>query len=356
MIGIITQPLGYNYGGILQNYALQRVLEKMGFNSITLDIGYRYTNVRFLCSKIETQILRFLGINRSYPQKPFKNKCIPIKTGFFIFNKIKTTRPYNRYSGSILKKYKINAVIVGSDQVWRPMYNVSIEKMFLDFVGTKCVKIAYAASFGTDNWEYGKEDTNKCRTLIQTFEGVSVREQSGVKLVKENLMYENVKFVLDPTLLLDKGHYLSMCNDIPQNTNKYICLYILDESSKTKEIAEKLSKQMCMPIRQVYHGGMELTVEEWLSGIRDASFVITDSFHGMVFSIIFNREFMVIPNGNRGNSRFESLLGILGLDSCIYGSLKKRVPIDWIRINERLEQYKKNSFSFLKEHLQNIEN
>ena len=356
MIGIITQPLGYNYGGIMQNYALQRVLENMGFNSITLDIGYRYTNVRFFFSKIETQILNFFGIKRPYPQKPFKNKCIPSKTGFFIFNKIKTTKPYNRYSYSILKKYKIDAVVVGSDQVWRPIYNLSIEKMFLDFVGPKCVKIAYAASFGTDDWEYGKEDTDKCRALIQTFAGVSVREQSGIKLVKEKLMYENVKFVLDPTLLLGKEHYLSLCNDIPQNTSKYICLYVLDETQKTKEIAEKLSKQMGMPIRQIYHGSMELTVEEWLSSIRDASFVITDSFHGMVFSIIFNREFLVIPNGNRGNSRFISLLGILGLDSCIYGSQKKRAPIDWIRINERLEQYKINSFSFLKKHLQNIEN
>ncbi len=357
MIGIVTQPLGYNYGGILQNYALQRTLENIGFNSITLDVGYRYANVRFFFSKIETQILNCFGINRPYPPKPFKNKSIPSKTGIFIFNKIKTTKPYNRYSSSILKKYKINVVIVGSDQVWRPIYNESIENMFLDFVGNEYVKIAYAASFGTDEWEYGKDDTDRCRALIKSFAGVSVRERSGIKLVKERLKYESVEFVLDPTMLLNKEHYLSLCNIVPQKENKYICLYILDVTDKTKEIAKRLSEQMRMPIRQIYaHGSMKLTVEEWLSCIRDASFVITDSFHGMVFSIIFNREFIVIPNDNRGNSRFLSLLEILGLNSRVYDPLTKEMPIDWTLVNKRLEHYKIVSLSFLKKHLQNVEN
>ena len=173
MIGIITQPLGYNYGGILQNYALQCTLKKLGFDSITIDDAYCYSYVRYYFSCILTIVAKILGKNRPFPQKPFKGRIIPRVTGKFIYNKINLSEPSEGITEKTIKKYGITTFVVGSDQVWRPAYNKSISKMYLDCVSSQYKKIAYAASFGTDEWEYNEEQTKKCKQLLKSFDAVS---------------------------------------------------------------------------------------------------------------------------------------------------------------------------------------
>ena len=203
------------------------------------------------------------------------------------------------------------AIIVGSDQVWRPKYNYRIEDMFLKFAEKLPVRrIAYAASFGVDNWEYTSKQTFECAALAKKFDAISVREESGVKLCKEHLGVD-ATWVLDPTLLLTKEDYESICRDTPVCNEKYIAVYVLDENENVTATYEKESAARGLVVKK-FHADSEstLTVPEWLAMFRDASFVVTDSFHGTVFSIICGKEFKCIYNEGRGAARFESLLNL----------------------------------------------
>lgn len=352
MIGIITQPLGYNYGGILQNYALQQVLKRMGYNSITIDNTYRYNYMRYVFSRILTAIYKIFLKKRPFPPKPLKGRSIPNVTGQFIYERINIAKASDGLSIKTINKYKISTIIVGSDQVWRPAYNRNIYNMYLDFVPRKCKKIAYAASFGTNVWEYNKEDTENCTHLLNSFNGVSVRERSGVELVRKYLHYDFAEQVLDPTLLLEKSDYLMLCQGNGIDSSKYLCAYILDMTENKKTYIEDFAKKRGLKVRFFSaHDKMVLSVEDWLSNFRDASFVITDSFHGTVFSIIFEREFIVLPNNERGKDRFESLLSSLDLLDRMSVLEVCSNSIDWNAVKNKLECLRKTSYSFLKAYL-----
>ena len=133
---------------------------------------------------------------------------------------------------NLLNEKDFDAIIVGSDQVWRTCYNPQIENAFLDFAKEwKHVRrIAYAPSFGIDEWEYSEEQTQKCRQLVQKFDAVSVREVSGVKLCREYLGVE-AKHVLDPTMLLDKEDYLYLISraEVVRHSNTLL-QYVLDKN------------------------------------------------------------------------------------------------------------------------------
>lgn len=352
-IGIVTQPLGYNYGGILQNYALQQILKRLGFESITLDNYYQYSKFWFIASYSLSCLFNAIGKKRPYPTKPFNGRSIPKITGEFISTHIKTIRPNEALTEKTLKKYDIDTLIVGSDQVWRPAYNKSLYKMYLDFAPSNCKKIAYAASFGTNEWEYGNFQTEKCKQLLKQFKAVSLREKSGVDFIKKYLACDNAKFVLDPTLLLNKSDYLSLCCKIPSNRSRYLCAYILDKSSEKINIINDIASKNGLEVKLfTAHSGISLSVEEWISNFRDASFVVTDSFHGTVFSIIFERNFIVFPNTGRGNDRFTSLLSELKLCDRIYTETGyPKTAIQWDKINDNLGALRKESISYLKNNL-----
>lgn len=208
-----------------------------------------------------------------------------------------------------IEQYKLETLIVGSDQVWRPMYNDCLYDMFLQFAENfKGKKIAYAASFGVDNWEFTDEQTKICSSLIKQFDAISVRESSGKSLCKKYWVIDAVN-VLDPTLLVNKDDYIKICADIPVVKERYLAAYILDSSDRVNEIiAEEADKRGLIVRRYSADAKAELTVEEWISIFRDASFVVTDSFHGTVFSILFEKPFRCVANRDRGNARFEDLL------------------------------------------------
>lgn len=353
MIGIITQPLGYNYGGILQNYALQKALKKLGFDSITIDNTYRYSILRYRISYLLSLFLNLIGKRRNLPHKPYKGRNIPIITGKFIFHNINLGHSCDGFSTNTIKKYGIDTLIVGSDQVWRPAYNKSINNMFLDFAPSKCKKISYAASFGTNQWEYSEEETLKCKDLLKSFVAVSVREKSGIELAKQYLNYTNVHFVLDPTLLLEKSDYISLCRKFPIKKSFYLCAYILDLSEEKKHIINSIANKKGLKVHFFSaHEKLTLSVEEWLCNFRDASFVVTDSFHGTVFSIIFEKDFIVFPNNERGKDRFVSLLSELGLLDRIYNNINNyEDTIQWEKVNKRLLSMKQHSLCYLKNNL-----
>ena len=309
-IGILTHQLHSNYGGILQNYALQIALIRMGYDVKTID----YTNSLSFYVKLLSIIKRiflYLFRNSSLPIRGWtydkEDEVISQHTRKFVIENIETTMrvPLSRI-GQLNKDF--DAVIVGSDQVWRYQYlSRYINEFFFSSFSNVPIKIAYAASFGTDIWEIPTNVTNRCKRLIKEFKGVSVREKSGVKLCREFLDIDSVH-VLDPTMLLTKIDYVSLVEK--KNTpchNGNLMTYILDKSIEKERIIKWISNKLSLTaikvlpdktFSEVGKKGLEQCivppVEQWIRGFMDAEYVVTDSFHGTVFSIMFNKPFLVI--------------------------------------------------------------
>ena len=310
-IAIITQPLQNNYGGLLQNFAMQKVILDLGYEPITID----YMKVvcppfwRYILSSLKTIFLRLRRKKRRlfwFSHKGRRNK----QNELFVATHLKKTKTLYKYSFQILRNYGIDVVLVGSDQVWRPKYSYKLIDMFLDFCKdeSNLKRIAYAASFGVDKWEYSPKEEKRCSTLAKKFNAISVRENSGVKLCHDYLGVD-ASWVLDPTFLLDKTVYCNLCKDIPASCEKILVAYVLDRNDSIRSMCETIaSERGCVLKYFEADRNAVLSIPEWLAMFRDASYVVTDSFHGTIFSIIFEKEFKCIYNESRGSARFESLL------------------------------------------------
>lgn len=358
-IGILTQPLSRNYGGILQNYALQQVLRKMGHEPYTFDLGL-YTWKDWLIITIKCIIKKIIGISCTFQEYPSRRRNQEKTLRKFVTKHITLASPRcKKPTPKQILKYKFQAIIVGSDQVWRPKYNYPIEKMFLDFThGLDLKRIAYAASFGTSEWEYKEKQTKNCRLLAQNFDAISVREDSGVELC-EKYLNVSATHVLDPTMLLTKDDYNKLIADIPISTENYLFAYILDENeNKTSFITKIAREKRLTPI--IIGADKELkdsdSIEKWLAYFRDAKFIVTDSFHGTVFCILFNIPFVVISNETRGGARILSILKLFSLENRLIKKLDdlnkiSSSPINWDFVNNIHEQLKEKSYNLLKSNL-----
>lgn len=308
-IGILTQPLIANYGGILQNYALQKVLRNMGYNPITFDTRRKVPLFLFILSTIKTILLFFIpGKRRLFFKRLEERKEV---FDDFVNKYIAKTEPFHKCHPELITNYNLDAIIVGSDQVWRPLYNHNLDDCYLQFVSdSRIKKIAYAASFGVDYWEYDSKSTKKYAALLKKFAYVSVRENSGIALCQKHLDV-NAQENLDPTLLLDEKEYLNLCASVPKNNSKFLAAYILDMNNEKKDLLKHLSEEKQLAIRYFsIEAKTKLTIQEWLAMFRDASYVVTDSFHGTIFSIVFKKDFQCLYNNDRGNARFKSLLDL----------------------------------------------
>ncbi|MBR3615832.1 MAG: polysaccharide pyruvyl transferase family protein [Bacteroidaceae bacterium] len=371
-IGIIALELRYNFGGILQAYALQKVLRNLGHDVIHVDkimevsLGPWYKKYpiyikRSICKYI---LGKNIIIKADIEQNRISN-AIAKNTDLFIGKYIRKIRIKDF---SNFKEEDFDVIIVGSDQVWRPKYFFSkIENAYLDFAKEwKIKRIAYAASFGTEEWEYTEKQTNNCATLLKKFNAVSVRESSAVKLCYDNFGVK-AEHVLDPTMLLLKEDYIKLFKDYnaTQSDGNLFC-YILDEGEEKKSIIDCVAKEKGLKTFYVNsryddHNAplkerIQQPVEKWLRAFYDAEFVITDSFHACVFSIIFNKPFIVYGNKERGLARFNSLLSIFGLEERIVSTKEEATkaiskPINWEKVNESHRQWKEKSVSFLNNNL-----
>lgn len=367
-IGILTLPFNNNYGGYLQAYALMTILKDMGHSpTIILRRSNPSKNATLFClKKILKSILlsiRNLDGNILLHQKEiyfftrgkkmisFMNKYIEPQTRFIY----STKELYN------VCMDKFETYIVGSDQVWRPEYVPNIENFFLDFTsGWNVRRIAYAASFGVSNPLYTDREKKICAKLVSKFNAISVREKSGLNIISEfNWNVINKTVVLDPTMLLSKERYSSLIPSKAGKTKNKIFCYVLDESNDINKIINRLCNISQKERYDFYntrlrnqHLSVLPSIEEWLMDIRDAEYVITDSFHGMVFSIIFNKTFFIYNNLNRGADRFESLLEDLKLKQRIIKNLSEldvayKTNIDWDSVNKKVEDRKRDSIKFL---------
>lgn len=364
-IGIITLPTRTNYGGILQAYALSLVLRRMGH-----DVQHIYTPVKWRINYIKYPYIIFKRIIKNILRKQhnkiflefYLNKTYP-RVSKYTQKFIDINIPYIEIkSFTDIKEKDFDTFIVGSDQVWRPLYFHNIEQAFLKFAKNWNVKrIAYAVSFGTDKWEYTHAQTKECKRLINLFDIVSVREASAIKLCNEQ--FETVaQHVLDPTLLLTAEDYISLfrTTNVPKSKGTLLN-YILDETKEKETIINNIAKQKkLIPFRvnskienlqAPISERIQPPVEQWLRGFYDAEFVITDSFHACVFSIIFNKPFIVIGNNERGMARFHSLLSMFKLEKCLLLPTNKAtindISIDWNFVNKKRDEMIRKSLNIL---------
>lgn len=353
-IGVHTQALTTNYGGILQNYALQTILKNIGHEVWTLDV-LKYTWLDWGVDVLKMLIKKILGRDSRFPMTPYRRCRLETPLRRFVYKNITLTIPRVKdVDWSIAKKYNFDAIIVGSDQVWRPIYNSHIENLFLRYVEDNNVKkIAYAASFGTDHWEYTETQTKLCSALAKEFHAISVREKSGVDLCARFLGIEATQ-VLDPTLLLSFVDYNNVCAHIEKQA-PFVFAYILDLDERKINEIKTFAQIKGLPY-YIKSAGSNIedtdSIERWLSYFRDAAFVITDSFHGTAFSIIYRKDFFVYGNESRGNSRFESLLTLFHLNHRIVRHMDSNCgPIDWTLVKKIHDNERERSIKWLEKSL-----
>ena len=383
-IGILTLPLHTNYGGILQAYALQVVLKRMGHDAKVINKN-RQPEKMPLYIVTKSFIRRLLSsVKHLKPSKFYNiNKELESRYADFLLMTQHTQKFVDKYIDCYyVRKYQseitsdtFDAIVVGSDQIWSREHGGAIDgnvaNAYLPFFPEEHpLRISYAASFGKDYWEYTKKHETIARNAIRRFSAVSVREQSGIALCKEYLGVEAVQ-LLDPTLLLKAEDYINNIDlekvaESPGN----MLVYIIDGNKEKDAIVSycegklKLKQFVVNSRAEDYNirdksieDCIQPPVEQWLRGFYDANFVVTDSFHACVFSILFHKPFIIVGNESRGNARFVSLLSLLRLSERLVNSLDdvKNIDftkrIDFDRIDSILEKEIEKAINYLKTYL-----
>jgi len=373
-IGVFTHPLDYNYGCLLQAFALQTTLKRMGHDVVTIN-RFTDTSLPFVqhfkgwASRVYSRFFRGSKVPIVWnPNLSLKDIEILCKnTSQFVGRNIVNTGPvFVKDLPQVDEKYKFDAYVVGSDQVWLPHF---CPASFLDFVKRPGVKkMFYAASSGKQSFADSPALVPICRELVKSFSGVSVRESRLIQIAKDYLGVDAVQ-VLDPTLLLDSTDYLNACIE-PESDEPVIFTYILDKTEEKKKIIEAVKSKFGLDVvsgtaeRDYKKGrGMKLeeciypSVDHWIQNMNRAKFVVTDSFHGTCMAIVFRKPFIVIGNVSRGIERMKSLLQLFGMESRLLTIFSDLAGFDFndgldeSKISHILQEQRDKSLSFIKKHL-----
>ena len=279
-------------------------------------------------------------------------------------------------SGRARLARRFRTIVVGSDQVWRARY-ADIPAQFLSALepiqGDRPRRISFAASFGVDDIaEYSSDDRSRAAELIRRFDAVSVREDSGVLICQDEFGVRAEQHV-DPTMLLTAADYLNLVSHAGGALSPAagrVLIYRLDSNDEVRRITAVVGSRLGLPLLEIltlppssHHVDaaepddfVMPSVEHWLASFASADFVVTDSFHGCVFSILFNRPFVLYANVERGAARFDSLLRVFGLEHHRVGVesplIDERVfDPDWARVNGLLAGERERALSYLRTHL-----
>lgn len=369
-IAIVTLPLHTNYGGLLQAFALKSFLEGMGHNVTVLDKnekmpapgGIRAPFVylsrmfkRLLKGSAGPEVFREIRFRKELP-------VLASMTDVFVERYIS---PVMIDGYEDVGEGEYDAFIVGSDQVWRPLCFNDIQNAFLRFAdGWDVLRISYAASFGTNQLEYDYEMMEECSRLLAGFDAVSVREAAAVGMCEEWLDCDSAVHVLDPVMLLDPDVYRDIASGQEHLCKGRIMTYILDPSDEKMHVVDFMKRVSGMDAydSSVYpyvndrpvSERVVPSVEQWLSGFADCDFVITDSFHGCVLSILMHKRFIAVGNSRREMSRLNSLLAMFGLDQRLVHGIDPEDDgeyflshPDWDTVDEILDEARSVSSGFL---------
>ena len=359
-IKTITCHRVYNYGASLQEYALLRFLNNLGHKAETINYTPSYLSNHFNLLAISNPkyakniIIKIIYLIAKLPQRLpllkrkkafdiFEEKYIPSTVTYYLTNEdLKKSKP------------DADAYICGSDQIWNSFFqNGKDPAFYLDFVPQHKLKIAYAASFAID--EIADELKPFVKEKVEKIDKVSVREPSGVKILN-NLGIQNVVQVVDPVFLIEKDFWVS--NFVTPIQEKYIFVYDCDSNKNIKSIVEETAKKHKLKIYTVNQNIKYATKnlykkgpETFLSLIYGATFVISNSFHAVAFSLIFNKLFFVVDRNEKINTRMRDIMNYVGLPELHlqYNEYKKfdNVTIDYNRVNKVLQHKIKESQAFL---------
>lgn len=364
-VGIVTLHYGLNCGAILQAYALQKQIERLGYDSEFIDYRPKFTK----------PFRGYLAKNPTVMFNKWKDAYNELKYHWEdSFGKINRRGKVRYFSIQELRSSppKYGIYVVGSDQLWNIAGNKSLPDAYLLDFGSKDVKrISFATSLGQGVIpDFLKQSfTNK----LLNFNAISVRESNGRDVVQSLVQGSiEVKHIQDPTLMLSAEDYNKISAPIEPITNTLVS-YILPQLNK--EQIESLQKYVeyekldwinlrnpssCMRIR--YASNIIVTPELWLSYLRDSQIMVCGSFHAVMFSLIFHKPFIVVQAESviksGGNQRINSLLAPLELlDRCIdnltFENIKEAInsPIDWKFVDRCMAQHKEESINFLKDNL-----
>lgn len=345
-IAIVTIQ-SQNYGNRLQNYALQEVINSLGYEVETL----RRSNFSSSEMGIKRYVKRIAQIILQTKTEKFNSFERNIR-----YAKVMCTA--NSVPAGIEKQYKF--FVAGSDQLWNPYYDFVGDVDLLSFAEPR-QKISYAASFGVS--QLPEQVVEKYKTLLSTFRAISVREREGVSIVEKQLGLSAVS-VLDPTLLLDSEKWekvarkTSKCPHMP-----YAFVYILGETSSSFQTAiQELNQQNILVFdvlqKNKYGKGIEIGPAEFLYLIQHADIVLTNSFHATVFSILFQKPIHTFNRlGLDMSSRIASLVHVLGLENHlnVNGELLIEDISIYKTVMKKLAQERKRSLYFLSDALKTQE-
>ncbi|MBU3682097.1 MAG: polysaccharide pyruvyl transferase family protein [Flavobacterium sp.] len=349
----------YNHGATLQQLALLKQLETMGFEATTINYTPDYLSQHFKWTKVsnaffaKNRLLKWMYWVLKFPQNVWNRQR---KWRFDAFES-KTLRIYpEKFTSNEALKTNLpeaDAYICGSDQIWNSYFqNGKDPAFYLDFVPENKLKISYAASFAID--ALAEELKPFVKDKISRLDWVSVREASGVQLVKD-LGIENVSQVLDPVFLLDPSYWYTFVKPI---SGKYIFIYDFDSNPVLREFALQQAKARGLQIYTVNnnigyaHKNFYLYGPDvFLSLLHGAELVLTNSFHAVAFSLIFQKQFLVFNRAEKINTRMRDLLDSLHLSHVLVSSLDEcklaLVPIEYSCVAVKLTEAKQRSQEFL---------
>lgn len=361
-IGIITFHHVPNYGALLQALALYTFLVNRGHDVYIITNGFGYTRKYSLTSIILSRSLSAMikKIQFNIEMKIVTEFRTNLKT-------ISCTELRTEINSDIF-----DVLVVGSDQVWNFDWCLPfLHDVFLNFPYLNAKRLSYAASFGKKKLEGVK--TEKVSKLLSKFDAISVREQSGVKIVAE-ISGQKAYWLPDPTLLFGSNFYsnlLHLSDSIPDKP--FLCSYIrLDKSSEINLLEKFIMKELDLAniidetdcdsskcIINLLKLKRKRTVSSWLAGINGCSFVLTNSFHGVVFAIVFEKPFMVVPLHSSNaikDERISSLLQRLNLSNrqCVSFERKNvlnilNTPINWNNVYACIQLWKDEARFFFEE-------
>lgn len=360
-IGVLTLPIKENYGGVIQAVALYHTICKLGYDCYLINKRYNESYLkrllRFVCAH---NPFYFLYDFNSLTSRQYQSKDLRI----FIKNNFEKKTNYIYSTSDFVNVCnEFDSLVVGSDQVWRYKYTRdNYSNYFFKGVSKKVKKISYAASFGVNSWEGDKDSIEDVKKLLLDFSAISVREDSGLNILDKCFGISFGIHVLDPTLLPSKDFYEKLIDSKCKINNVELFNYVLDNSVISDKIIDDIREYTGYSISKIelQQKGLvrNVSMESWLSHFKNSKYIITDSFHGVVFSIIFNKQFICIGNKSRGIDRFLSLLNLLDLgeriildynDEGVKELLEKE--IDYSHVNVKLNYHREKSLEYLRDNL-----
>lgn len=358
-VGILTFHCAHNYGAVLQAYALQEYIKTLGHKVYIIDYRPDYL------------LKPYSIINKSR----LKSKSLIKGVGKFVFELFylrSRYRKHKKFEKFINEKFsllpvekikELDSIVFGSDQIWNyKITNGSFDKVFLGKfkgkVNEHCKLISYAASSGSIQIPY--EAKNEVKNALYKFDAISVREESlRIEILDKLSLAKEVQTVLDPTLLVTSSKLIR--NQTAQR-RPYVLIYQVCSSTLVYKLAKKISKELNLDIVEINssvkyefrsYAYNTIGPDEFLTLFSNASFIITTSFHGTVFSLINEKPFFTIKFGTAVDGRVSNLLKSIGLESRhISGESEFTYSkINYKKINTNLRQLRKESHNFLKRNL-----